>query len=479
MCVYTKHIAYKVSNNSNNSGFVNFVVNTTAKNETEFLLNSDGKNFLEKKLGSINVNGGARRTKRFFVNQEIFWRNKNNISYSLFTDNIPAALDPSVVLQETHQALTVWNNTIAYDTHLPILKLVYVGDNNDTANIKIKFLHGDHNDLFPFDGPNGVLAHAFPPPNGEVHLDADEFWLTQDRVNKTNTNNGVSFLNTLIHEIGHSLGLFHSHVNHSIMYPFYQGNRLALDKDDLNGLDQLYVHNKRVHQTTVVNSVVSSTTKKPIVRLTTTTPLPPPAITTVVPPKIIPSWVNNDEILGNGVSKQCSLKYTGVGEIRGEYYLFTSTRYWRFRDFNFNNLIETRTYGKGHWPHVCTIVSVATQNAYIHIIDHHLWYTYKTTVLVKVEPLSVKYNIIFEENKVLYGVVKGAQLYRVTNNEYVGRVSDKFLGFKRLDWILVTPEVISVGVGRGKWMLNVVDKKDKLGNVYVANDEPTHLMYGC
>ncbi|UYE99118.1 MAG: hypothetical protein [Betabaculovirus sp.] len=183
--------------------------------------------------------------------------------------------------------------------------------------------------------------------------------------------------------------------------------------------------------------------------------------------------------MGNGVNKRCSIKITGVGEIRGEYYLFSTNRYWRFRDFNFNNLIETRTFHKGHWPHVCTIVSVATQHTYIHIIDHYLWYTYNTTVLLKVEPLAVRYNIIFEEDNVLYGVLNGAHVYRVVNNEYVGRVKDKFLGFKRVDWILVTRDVISVGVGRGKWVLNVVDTKDRLGNVYVANEEPTHLMYGC
>ena len=43
-----------------------------------------------------------------------------------------------------------------------------------------------------------------------------------------------------IHEIGHNLGLDHSNVGGSIMYPFITDGVTSLHEDDINGVQRLY-----------------------------------------------------------------------------------------------------------------------------------------------------------------------------------------------------------------------------------------------
>jgi hypothetical protein len=43
-------------------------------------------------------------------------------------------------------------------------------------DIDILFVRGKHGDGLPFDGPEGIVAHAFYPTAGALHFDADENW---------------------------------------------------------------------------------------------------------------------------------------------------------------------------------------------------------------------------------------------------------------------------------------------------------------
>jgi peptidoglycan hydrolase-like protein with peptidoglycan-binding domain len=110
-----------------------------------------------------------------------------------------------------------------------------------TAEIVIRFVAGAHGDGNPFDGPSGVLAHAYyPPPGGgslagDAHFDEAETWTTTLPVPA----GAFDLVHVAAHEFGHSLGLAHSSVPGSLMNPYYSGIRY-LSADDNLGIQTLY-----------------------------------------------------------------------------------------------------------------------------------------------------------------------------------------------------------------------------------------------
>ncbi|XP_044524942.1 matrilysin [Gracilinanus agilis] len=116
-----------------------------------------------------------------------------------------------------------------------IFKRVLKGE----ADIMIGFARGAHGDFNPFDGPGGILAHAFAPGlglGGDAHFDNDEQWSDGSQL-------GINFLFTATHEFGHSLGLAHSSNPKAVMYPTYHisnSEDLSLSDDDIKGIQTLY-----------------------------------------------------------------------------------------------------------------------------------------------------------------------------------------------------------------------------------------------
>lgn len=110
------------------------------------------------------------------------------------------------------------------------------------GDMRISFGTGNHGDQWPFEGPGRSLGHAFypdwpdPPLRGDVHIDDDEPWVLS-----ANPPVGVrDVASVVLHEIGHAIGLPHSTVKGSVMWPNYTGVLRTLQPSDIAAIQMIY-----------------------------------------------------------------------------------------------------------------------------------------------------------------------------------------------------------------------------------------------
>ncbi|XP_059959069.1 neutrophil collagenase [Mesoplodon densirostris] len=154
------------------------------------------------------------------------WK-QTNLTYRII--NYTPDLSEAEVETALEKAFNLWSH---------VSPLNFTKTSQEEADIKIAFLQGDHGDNSPFDGPNGILAHAFQPGpgiGGDVHFDAEETW--------TKTSRNYNLFLVAAHEFGHSLGLAHSSDPGALMYPNYafsEPRTYSLPQDDISGIQAIY-----------------------------------------------------------------------------------------------------------------------------------------------------------------------------------------------------------------------------------------------
>ncbi|XP_070700186.1 collagenase 3-like [Pempheris klunzingeri] len=153
---------------------------------------------------------------------------KNSLTYRI--ENYTPDMSVPEIDDSIEKALQVW----AKVTPLRFTR-IYSG----TADIMISFGRQAHGDFYPFDGPDGTLAHAFAPApgiGGDAHFDDDETFTFR-------SNTGYVLFMVAAHEFGHSLGLSHSDDPGALMYPVYSyrnPDTFVLPRDDVKGIQSLY-----------------------------------------------------------------------------------------------------------------------------------------------------------------------------------------------------------------------------------------------
>jgi len=106
-----------------------------------------------------------------------------------------------------------------------------------TTDLTFAWFVRDHGDGYPFDGVNGVLAHAFYPTVGQCHFDEEEAWTLTTRAD---SNQPIDLVTVAAHEIGHLLGLEHSSAAGALMFAYYNGSHRYLASEDITAIQGSY-----------------------------------------------------------------------------------------------------------------------------------------------------------------------------------------------------------------------------------------------
>lgn len=106
------------------------------------------------------------------------------------------------------------------------------------ADLLISFQRRNHGDEALFEGARGALAHANPPMDGRMHVNANYNWSFRP----PSSNDQFDLIWAVTHEIGQLVGIDHSENIDVVMYAHVTGGqtRRALHSDDITAIQAMY-----------------------------------------------------------------------------------------------------------------------------------------------------------------------------------------------------------------------------------------------
>jgi hypothetical protein len=152
----------------------------------------------------------------------------------IFIDTGPP--DPSSFLHtrewDIYEAFDEWSQaTGLHFTHIPQLQ------DSPTVNIRLGYYHGD--------GPNGTIAKTNPAAfmgafsTIDIFFDDTETYTLNSAIGDFVQSGGIPFMNTVLHEIGHALGLAHYDGAPAVMNT-NANSLMHLTAHEINGVRYLY-----------------------------------------------------------------------------------------------------------------------------------------------------------------------------------------------------------------------------------------------